>query len=151
MNGVILCSLNFKCYNAVISVNCRYVTYPNSNKAALSVQWTRHRTYIYTVSEDNECFINYTVMVEPYISIILKSVSAVHHPDKVMDTLACTTVLFTVVSHWSKSMHVYQMSILKLQVSDKWPDKTKRSSASWVSVFSGILLSAVSSHLNSEL
>ena len=72
------------------------------------------------------------------------------HPDKVMDTLACTTVLFTVVSHWSKSMHVYQMSILKLQVSDKWPDKTKRSSASWVSVFSGILLSAVSPHLNSE-
>ena len=90
-------------------------------------------------------------MVEPCIGIILKSLSAVHHPDKVMDTLACTTVLYTVVSHWSKSMHVYQMSILKLQVSDKWPDKTKRSSASWVSVFSGILLSAVSSHLNSVL
>ena len=72
------------------------------------------------------------------------------HPDKVMDTLACTTGLYTVVSHWSKSMHVYQMSIHKLQVSDKWPDKTKRSSAIWVSVLSGILLSAVSPHLNSE-
>ena len=125
-------------------------TYPNINKAALRVQWTSHRTYIYTVSEDYQCFINYTVMVEPYISIILKSVSAVHHPDKVMDTLACITVLYTVASHWSKSMQVYQMSIHKLQVSDKWPDKTKRSSAIWVSVLSGILLSAVSPHLNSE-
>jgi len=61
-------------------------------------------------------------MVEPHIDIILKSLSAVHHPEKVVDTLACTTV--------TQSLCTRCLSINIIASIGQMTGQNKRSSAS---------------------